>query len=103
MLRKLRSASRLSFAEWLLFLQAWVWLLLFDIGLRTRPFPGLQAFAARLSARPAPSPEQTKGLILALKTAVDRARLQPPLPDDLPAPLPGIAKDAGAKRGSLPN
>jgi hypothetical protein len=73
MLHKLRSAVRLSFAEWFLFLQAWVWLLLFDIGLRTCPFPGLQVFAAPLSIRPVQPPEQTEGLILSLKTAVDRA------------------------------
>lgn len=74
MLRKLRSAFRFSIAEWSLFFQAWIWLLLFDLGLRIRPFPILQSFAARLSTRPAPSPEQTEGLILALKTAADRAR-----------------------------
>jgi hypothetical protein len=73
MLHKLRRASRLSFAEWLLFIQAWGWLLFFDIGLRINSFPVLQAYAARLSVRPA-LPEQTTGLILALKTAVDRAR-----------------------------
>ncbi len=74
MRHKLRSAFRLSSAEWLLFIQAWVWLLLFDIGLRIRPFPVLQAYAARLSTHSAPPPEQTEGLILTLKTAVDRAR-----------------------------
>ena len=74
MIHKLCSAFRLSRAEWSLFLQAWVWLLLFDIGLRTHPFPRLQIFAARLSTRPALPSEQTEGLILALKTAVDRAR-----------------------------
>ncbi|HEX2998544.1 MAG TPA: hypothetical protein VHP14_27225, partial [Anaerolineales bacterium] len=63
MLHKLHSAFRLSTTEWSLFFQAWVWLLLFDLGLRTRPFPALQSFATRLSARPAPSPEQTEALI----------------------------------------
>ena len=74
MFHKLCSVFRLSSAEWSLFFQAWVWLLLFDIGLRTRPFPSLQTFAARLSTRHPPLPEQTEDLILALKTAVDRAR-----------------------------
>ena len=74
MLRKLNSASQLSLADWLSFIQAWIWLLLFDIGLRACPFPRLQACAARPSTRPAPPPEQTEGLILALKTAVDHAR-----------------------------
>lgn len=74
MLRKLRSAFRFSIADWSLFFQAWIWLLLFDLGLRACPFPVLQSLAARLSTRPAPSPEQTEGLILALKTAADRAR-----------------------------
>ena len=74
MLHKLRSAFRLSPADWLYFFQAWVWLLLFDIRLRTRPFPELQAFAAQLSPRVAPSPEQTGNLIDALRLAVDHAR-----------------------------
>lgn len=74
MLHKLRSVFRLSSVERSLFFQAWVWLLLFDIGLRTRPFPNLQTFAARVSAGPVPPSEQTEGLILALKTAADRAR-----------------------------
>ena len=74
MLRKLRSASRLSLADWFLFIQAWVWLLLFDLGLRTRPFPDLQAIAARLASRPKPSPEQTKNLLHMLRIAVDRGR-----------------------------
>ncbi len=73
MLRKFRRASRLSFAEWFLFLQAWVWLLFFDIGLRTCPFPSLQTFAARLSIRSVPS-EQAETTIQAVRTAVDRAR-----------------------------
>ena len=58
----------------MLFFQAWIWLLLFDIGLRTCPFPSLQTCAARLSTRSGPPPEQIEGLILALKTAVDHAR-----------------------------
>ena len=74
MLHKLRSASRLSPTDWLYFIQAWFWLLVFDLGLRTRPFPDLQAFAARLAKRPAPLPEQTESMIRALKAAVDHAR-----------------------------
>lgn len=73
MLQKMRSASRLSLAEWFLFIQAWIWLLVFDAGLRTRPFPVLQAYARRLSNHPAAPPGQTEGWILALKNAVDRA------------------------------
>lgn len=73
-IRKMRSAFRFSATEWLLFFQAWFWLLFFDIGLRTRPFPSLQTFAVRASAGLAPSSEQPEDLILALKTAVDRAR-----------------------------
>jgi hypothetical protein len=74
MLHKLRSASRLSPTDWLFFTQAWFWLLIFDLGLRTRPFPDLQAFAARLAKRPVPSPEQTENMIRALKAAVGLAR-----------------------------
>ena len=74
MLRKLRSASRLSPADWLLFIQAWVWLLLFDLELRIRPFPYLQTFAARLTPLPPPSPAQIASLIRRLMAAVDRAR-----------------------------
>jgi len=74
MLHKLRSASRLSPTDWLFFTQAWFWLLIFDLGLRTRPFPDLQAFAARLAKCPVPSPEQTESMIRVLKAAVDHAR-----------------------------
>jgi hypothetical protein len=73
-LRKLRSAARLSSADWLLFIQAWIWLLLFDIGLRTRPFPELQAFAAQSASHPPPAPEQTERLLHITRVAVDRAR-----------------------------
>jgi hypothetical protein len=72
MLHKLRSASRLSPTDWLYFIQAWFWLLVFDLGLRTRSFSSLQTFAARLSPRPIP--EKTEALIQALKTSVDHAR-----------------------------
>ena len=71
---KLRNASQLSPADWLLFIQAWIWLLFFDLGLRTRPFPDLQVFASRLSSHPAPPPEQTAKLIYRLMKAVDHAR-----------------------------
>jgi hypothetical protein len=74
MLHKLRSASRLSPTDWLFLIQSWLWLLILDIGLRTRPFPDLQTFAARLGKRPVPSPEQTESMIRALKAAVDLAR-----------------------------
>jgi hypothetical protein len=74
MLHKLRSASRLSPTDWLYFMQAWAWLLFFDLGLRTRPFPILQAFASRVGSHATTPPEQTNNLILALKTAVDHAR-----------------------------
>ena len=74
MLQKLRSASRLSFMDWVLFIQAWGWLLLFDIGLRTRPFTELQAFAARLASRPMLSSGQIENILLSLRVAVDRAR-----------------------------
>ncbi len=74
MFHKVRSASRLSFTEWHLFLQAWAWLLLFDIGLRTHPFPALQSYAARLSTHSEPPSEQIESLILTLKTSIDRAR-----------------------------
>ena len=73
MFHKLHKASRLSSTDWLYFFEAWFWLLVFDLGLRTCPFSSLQAYAARLSARSA-SPEQVTGLILALKAAVDHAR-----------------------------
>ena len=74
MLRKLRSASRLSPTDWLLFIQAWLWLLVFDLGLHTCPFPVLQAFAARQASRPSLHPEQTENLICSLRTTVDHAR-----------------------------
>lgn len=74
MLRKLRSASRLSPTDWLFLLQAWFWLLFFDLGLRTRSFASLQAYAARLSSRLPLPPEETESLIRALKEAVDHAR-----------------------------
>lgn len=74
MLHKLHSASRLSLTDWLLFIQAWVWLLFFDIGLRTRPFPTLQAFAGQSASRPIPSLEQTEKILRMSRIAVDRAR-----------------------------
>jgi hypothetical protein len=74
MLRKLRSASRFSPTDWLFLLEAWSWLLFFDLGLRTRRFSDLQTFAARLAARPPLPPEETENLIRALRAAVDRAR-----------------------------
>lgn len=74
MFRKLRSASQLSPSDWLFFFQAWFWLLVFDLGLRTRPFPELQTFASQLDPHATPSPERIKGLLDALKLAVDRAR-----------------------------
>lgn len=73
-LHKLRKASRLSLAEWSFFLQAWFWLLFFDLGLRTRSFPDLQAFAARPSSRRATPSESREDIIHVLSTAVDRAR-----------------------------
>lgn len=72
-LRSLKAASRLSVTDWMLFLQAWVGLLFFDIGLRTRSFPDLQAFAARLDPHPARPPEQVEKQLCRLRTAVDRA------------------------------
>lgn len=72
-LRNLNTASRLSAADWMLLLQAWTWLLLFDIGLRTRPFPDLQTFAARLVPRPTAPPEQIERQLRVLRTAVARA------------------------------
>jgi hypothetical protein len=57
-----------------LFFQAWGWLVVFDLGLRTRPFPDLQAFAARTASRPLPPPEMVERQIGLLTTAVDRAR-----------------------------
>jgi len=72
--RKLRSASQLSLEDWSLFFQAWFWLLVFDLGLRTRPFPKLQTYAAQLSPRPTPSPDGTDNLLRKLRLAVDHAR-----------------------------
>ncbi len=74
MRRKLNSAFRLSAEGWMLFLQAWFWLMIFDIGLRTRPFPELQSFASRPASCQTRSPEQTESLLLKSKVAVDRAR-----------------------------
>ena len=73
-LRKLRSASRLSLADWFLFTRAWVWLLLFDLGLRTRPFPEMQTLASRTASSPSLLSEQIEEQFLALQIAVDRAR-----------------------------
>ncbi len=73
-LHRLNSAFRLSPADWILFLQAWIWLLLFDIGLRTCRFLDLKSFAARLVPRPTRSPEQTERLLGALMIAINRAR-----------------------------
>lgn len=74
MLNKLRNASRLSPTDWLLFIEAWFWLLIFDIGLRTLSFPKLQAYAARLVSCSTPSLKQIDDLILALCNSVDHAR-----------------------------
>jgi hypothetical protein len=71
MLNKIRRAAHLSGKEWLLFFQAWSWLLFFDLGLRLRPFPALQSYAARFS--PSLPLEHTETLIRSIKTAVDRA------------------------------
>lgn len=49
-------------------------MLVFDIGLRTRPFPELQAYAAQPCSRPIQSPEKTGRLIHTLNDAVDHAR-----------------------------
>jgi len=72
--RKLRSASRISFTDWLLFTQAWGWLLFFDLGLRTRPYSALKNFASELGSISAPASEQVKSVIHNLRVAVDRAR-----------------------------
>jgi hypothetical protein len=74
MLHKLQRASRLSLTHWLFFIEAWFWLLIFDISLRIRPFSELQIYAARLTPCPASSPEQTENLIGVLVEAVDCAR-----------------------------
>lgn len=74
LIRKLRSASRLSPGDWLLFFQAWVWLLLFDVGLRVFPFAELQAFARRSAFRLPLPRQQTDVLLRPLIMAVDRAR-----------------------------
>lgn len=74
MLRKIRNASRLSPADWSLILQAWFWLLFFDISLRMRPFHELQIFAARTKPKSASLPERTEALIPMLIAAVDHAR-----------------------------
>lgn len=74
LLRKLHNAFRLSPKEWLFFIEAWFWLLIFDIGLRTQPFSDLQAYAACLASQPKNSPAQTRKLICALQTAIDHAR-----------------------------
>ncbi len=71
---RLRRAARLSPAEWLDFFRAWFWLLFFDIALRLRPFPELQAFASRLVSRPTPAPARVQQILRLLPLAVERAR-----------------------------
>jgi hypothetical protein len=73
-LQKLRNASRLSPRGWLFFIEAWFWLLIFDIGLRTLSFSKIQVYAANLALYPAPFSKQIDELILALSNAVDHAR-----------------------------
>jgi len=74
MLHKLRNALQLSPTDWLLFFRAWFWLLVFDLGLRTRPFPKLQAYASQVSDPPALSPEETESMLNKPRVAVDHAR-----------------------------
>jgi hypothetical protein len=73
MLHKLRNASHLSFRDWLFFIEAWFWLLVFDIGLRALPFPKLQTYTAQLATHPISSPEQTRKLLFSINNAVDHA------------------------------
>lgn len=73
---RLRRAVRISPGEWLDFFQAWFWLLFFDVALRLRPFPELQAFASRRAFRPTPAPARVQRLLRLLPLAVDRARVR---------------------------
>ena len=73
MFRKLRTASSLSRTEWLRFMQAWFWLLFFDIGLRIRKFPELKNFATKLHS-PTEQNAQIQVIIQSLKDAVERAQ-----------------------------
>lgn len=68
----LRRAFTLSPGEWLLFMQAWTWLLIFDIALRTLPFKKVQALVAH--AKHPAEPRQVSDLIEQTRLAVDRAR-----------------------------
>ncbi|MBM3131082.1 MAG: lasso peptide biosynthesis B2 protein [Chloroflexi bacterium] len=43
--RKLQTARALSLGDWLTLAQAWLLLLIADLGLRVLPFPRVQAFA----------------------------------------------------------
>ena len=54
---KIRAAFKLSPSDWLLLIQAWLLLLVVDLGLRALPFTRLQAWAAgRAGDNAAPSP-----------------------------------------------
>lgn len=74
LVHKLHNASQLSPQDWLFFIEAWFWLLIFDIRLRTQPFPKLQAYAAQLATHSSLSPEQTRKLLFSINNAVDHAR-----------------------------
>lgn len=74
MLSKFCRAARLSLSDWSYFLQAWFWLLFFDLALRVCPFSVVQAYAARPASRLAPATAQAERLIYVLRLAVDRAR-----------------------------
>ncbi len=61
---KLAAARKLSTSDWHLLVRAWLLLLYVDLGLRTLPFPRLQAWASRAApGGVAPSPGEAEAAI----------------------------------------
>jgi hypothetical protein len=63
---------RLRPIEWSLFLQAWFWLLVFEIGLRVLSFQHLRAYAEKV--RWQADPQEATAIISQTIQAVERAR-----------------------------
>ena len=61
----------ISAADWFLFFQAWTWLLIFDLALRTRPFRRVLSLAGSQSVNKPPNAQAATEQCL---LAVERAR-----------------------------
>jgi hypothetical protein len=73
MLRKLRTARKLSRAEWGLFLQAWVLLLVVDWALRLLPFRRVQSLFVSRRAAHSHNINDPEAMIHFVAAQVDRA------------------------------